>query len=345
MLLAALAVTAVVAAGCSGSDSDRADTSTSTSASGATSEPTTSGAATGGSSGGASGPSTDKSVALFAAICEATATITDAGELQSPEITEASGLSASWANDDAWWVHNDSGDAPRIFLISGDGALLSTVTLDGAEERDWESIAVGPGARPLDSIVYVGDTGDNAVMRDPASGRGSIRVYRFDEPQIDPAAAPSETSVSVDTLTFEFPDGAHDVEALLIDPLLDDLVVITKDWQRTGSAQVFRGAADAPAGSTTTLEAVGSVPLEPGTLVTAADVTTDGGLVALRSYGAVHLYERPDGEPLWSAFETTPCEGPVPTELQGEALGFAVDGGSYLTVSEGEFSMLHRTSR
>ena len=214
----------------------------------------------------------------------------------------------------------------------------------GAEARDWESIAVGPGAGPNESIVYVGDTGDNAVMRDPASGRGSFRVYRFAEPVIDRGAAPSESSVEVDTLTFEFPDGAHDVEALLVDPISDDLVVVTKDWQRTGSAEVFRADAAAAAGSTTTLESVGSVPLEPGTLVTAADVTRDGALVALRSYGAVHLYERADGEPLWSAFGTTPCEGPVPTELQGESLGFAPDGGWYLTVSEGEYSTLHRTN-
>jgi hypothetical protein len=107
---------------------------------------------------------------------------------------------------------------------------------------------------------------------------------------------------------------------------------------------VFRGDAAAEDGSTTELELVGSVPLEPGTLVTAADVTRDGSLVALRSYGAVHLYERPAGEPLWAAFETTPCEGPVPTEQQGESLGFAPDGSSYLTVSEGEQQTLHRTT-
>jgi hypothetical protein len=337
---AAVLAATLLAGACSGGDSDRADTSTPTSASGATSQPATSASSP---DSGASGSTADRSSALFAAVCEATATITDVGELQSPEITEASGLAASWANDDAWWIHNDSGDTARIFLISGDGALLSTVTLDGAEERDWESIAVGPGARPLESIVYVGDTGDNAVMRDPSSGRGSFRVFRFAEPVIDRAAAPTESSVDVDSLTFEFPDGAHDVEALLVDPIDNDLVVITKDWQRTGSAQVFRADAEVAAGSTTTLEAVGSVPLEPGTLVTAADVTSDGSLVALRSYGAVHLYERAAGEPLWTAFESAPCEGPVPTERQGESLAFAPDGRWYLTVSEGEQSTLHRT--
>ena len=342
--VAAVVLAATLLAGaCSGGDSDRADTSTSTSASGATSQPSTSAGSTGSQDSGASGSAAAGSSALFAAVCEATATITDVGELQSAEITEASGLAASWANDDAWWIHNDSGDAPRIFLISGDGALRSTVQLNGAEARDWESIAVGPADRPLGSTVYVGDTGDNAVMRDPASGRGSFRVYRFDEPTIDRGSVPSESSVDVDTLTFEFPDGAHDVEALLVDPIDNDLVVITKDWQRTGSAQVFRADAEVAAGSTTTLEAVGSVPLEPGTLVTAADVTSDGSLVALRSYGAVHLYERAAGEPLWTAFESAPCEGPVPTERQGESLAFAPDGRWYLTVSEGEQSTLHRT--
>ena len=327
----------LVASSCSGGDGAE-DTSTSTSTSTSrpgSSEPAPDPTAPGTSSGPA---------ALFESVCDATATIEDVGRLESPEITEASGLSGSWVNEEAWWVHNDSGDAARIFLVAGDGTQLATVALDGAEARDWESIAVGPGAAPDRAVVYVGDTGDNAVMRDPAGGRGSIRVYRFEEPEIDLSAAPTETSAQVDTLTFEFPGGAHDVEALLIDPLDGDLVVVTKDWQRTGAAQVFRGDADAAPGSTTPLEQVGQVPLEPGTLVTAADVTTDGALVALRSYGAVHLYLRPAGEPLWAAFETAPCEGPVPTELQGESLGFALDGASYLTVSEGEHAALHRTS-
>jgi hypothetical protein len=36
-----------------------------------------------------------------------------------------------------------------------------------------------------------------------------------------------------------------------------------------------------------------------------------------------------------------PCQGPVPIEVQGEALGFRPDARSYFTVSEGAHAPLH----
>ncbi len=255
---------------------------------------------------------------LFDAVCSGAPEITDVGTIASPDITEASGLAASRVNPGAWWIHNDSGDSARLFAIDDTGALLADVSLDGAEARDWEDIAVGPPMQGSAATVYVGDTGDNAVMRPGGTGRGTMRVFRFTEPVIDPRRARRRTCPSPSTrCTWSSPTSAHDVEAMLVDPIDGDLVVVTKDWQRTGAAQVYRAPAGLAAGSTTTLESVGSVPLDRGTLVTAADVTTDGAVVALRSYGAVHLYRRAAGEPLWSAFETAPCEGPVPTRVPG----------------------------
>lgn len=282
--------------------------------------------------------------ALFDAVCADSATVEAVGALQSEAITEASGIVASRSNPGVWWTHNDSGDSERVFAIDDSGALLSTVELDGATERDWEDIAIGRSPDGERSMLYVGDTGDNAVRRDPEKGRGLVKVFRFEEPTIDAGSVSQSASVEVDALTFTFPSRAHDVEAMVVDPVDGDLVFITKDWTLGGRAEVFRADADAPAGSTSVLEPVASVDLPVATLVTAADVTSDGTLVALRSYGAVHLFERPAGEPLWAAFESIPCAGPRLDEAQGESLGFAPDGGSYLTTSEGERTPIHRTA-
>lgn len=130
----------------------------------------------------------------------------------------------------------------------------------------------------------------------------------------------------------------------MVDPVEGDLVFITKDWGFSGRAEVFRGDPHLAAGTTAVLERVGSVQLPIATMVTAADVSSDGTVVALRSYGAVHLFARPEGQPIWAAFESEPCNGPPLDEAQGESLGFAADGGSYLTLSEGAFVPLHRTS-
>ncbi len=295
--------------------------------------------------------------ALMDALCGGAPKITDVGTIESAEITEASGLVASWANtgdgaDGVWWTHNDSGDGARIFAINGTGKLLATVELTGAEGRDWEDIAVGPPALPGGSPqLYVGDIGNNKAMLSDPTARKSVRIYRLDEPVV-PTTPPADGSPApvikapVTTFSLRYPEQPYDAEALIVDPVVGDINLITKDWGRSGESLVFRmpKAALIADGTSIDMLPAGSVPLEPGTLVTAGDVTRDGTLVALRSYGGVSVYRRPEGKQLAEAFASTPCEGPVPTEVQGEALGFAPDGGSYLTTSEGDHQVIHRTS-
>lgn len=289
-------------------------------------------------------PSATPPAQLMDAVCGDAPEVSDAGRINTPEITEASGLVASWVNADAWWITNDSGDTARIFALGTDGDLLATVDIAGAEARDWESLAIGPPMHGMNPTLYVGDTGNNLMRTDKAAtSRTTMRVYRFTEPVIDRGTVPQQLRATAETLNLRFADGPHDVEAMVVDPVSGDLVFVTKEWSRLGTSGVYRSPAGLAAGSTTTLERVGEVPLEPGTLVTGADVTRDGSLVALRSYGAVDLYRRPAGEPLWAAFSTTPCSGPSPGELQGESIGFAPDGGSYMTVAEGPDPVLHLT--
>ncbi len=334
----------------------------------------------------ASPTSVARSATLLDAVCAGRSTVADVGTVTDADISEASGVVAgrrTSVGSDAtpWWVHNDSGDAARVFAIDGSGAVLATVDLDGIQSGDFEDIAAGPGtARSEPPLLYVGDIGNNrvisgavgAAMAGAAGGgaggggaagggggggaaaggvRDVVRVHRFEEPEVpstpaaDPKAAPV-LHLRPDTIVLRYPDGAHDAEAMLVDPLGGDLLVITKDWTLKGRAGVYRigGIAELADGTNATLESVGTVELAPGELVTGADVTRDGTVVALRSYGAVHLYRRVPGQPLWSAFDGAACAGPVPDERQGESIGFAADGGSYMTLSEGKRPVLHLTA-
>ncbi|MBS1836783.1 MAG: hypothetical protein JST64_03705 [Actinobacteria bacterium] len=330
----------------------------------------------------ASPTSVARSATLLDAVCAGRSTVADVGTVTDADISEASGVVAgrrTSVGSDAtpWWVHNDSGDAARVFAIDGSGAVLATVDLDGVQSGDFEDIAAGPGtARSEPPLLYVGDIGNNrvisgavgAAMAGAAGGgaggggaagggaaaggvRDVVRVHRFEEPEVpstpaaDPKAAPV-LHLRPDTIVLRYPDGAHDAEAMLVDPLGGDLLVITKDWTLKGRAGVYRigGIAELADGTNATLESVGTVELAPGELVTGADVTRDGTVVALRSYGAVHLYRRVPGQPLWSAFDGAACAGPVPDERQGESIGFAADGGSYMTLSEGKRPVLHLTA-
>ena len=75
----------------------------------------------------------------------------------------------------------------------------------------------------------------------------------------------------------------------------------------------------------------------------ASDISADGRTVALRTYQTVWMYQTPpDGSAGW--FNVTPCEAPVITEPQGEAVAIRQDSETLelVTVSEGRNEPLHR---
>jgi hypothetical protein len=282
---------------------------------------------------------------IFEAACANTLVASSPGAVASAAITEASGIAASRRSDGVWWVHNDSGDRARVFAISDTGQTLGEYALSGATAVDWEDVAAGPGPTAGAPFLYVGDLGDNA------GARASVQVYRVREPVVDPGApvASPQTLGGVATLTLTYPDGAHDAEALLVDPTTGELFVITKDLVG-GVARVFRAPANLAAGSTTMLTQVATVSLGAAQGVTAADVTPAGDVVALRTYLGVRLFRRTVGTPLADAFSQPSCAGAAPpfgsatpaSEPQGEALGFTRDGRGYVTLSEGAHVALHR---
>jgi hypothetical protein len=63
-----------------------------------------------------------------------------AGLIETDEIRESSGLSASECQD-VLWTHNDSGNDPLVYAMSTEGRHLGTWRVDGAQNVDWESVA------------------------------------------------------------------------------------------------------------------------------------------------------------------------------------------------------------
>jgi len=289
---------------------------------------------------------TPPSVRLFQAACSGWLKVTNAGTVTDPAIDEASGIAASRANPGEWWVHNDSGDSARFFLIDGSAKVRATVEVDGATAHDWEDIAVGaPYRAPTGGSVYLADIGDNGAMKPNGTTRPDIQVYRVTEPVVPKGAAPTTLHVTAEKFTFTYPDGGHDAETLMVDPATNDLLIVTKNWSLLGRSSIYRAPADLKPGSTTVLQKVGDVKVPRATLVTGGDISTDGSVIALRSYTAVRLYKRTAGQSVAAALGSKPCTGPRPREKQGEAIGFALDGASYATISEGTDPVLHLTRR
>ena len=90
--------------------------------------------------------------------------------ISDPRIHESSGLAASQRHPDYFYTVNDMGNAPQVFLLAPDGSTAAVLTLEGAENVDWEDIAVADGR------VYVGDIGGGKT------DRSTIDLLVFDEP-------------------------------------------------------------------------------------------------------------------------------------------------------------------
>ena len=254
------------------------------------------------------------------------------GRVSAPVASELSGLVLSRSQRGVLWTHNDSGDSARLLAVSPRGRLLANLRVPGAEHVDWEAVATGPAAGPRDAI-YIGDIGDNAAER------STVVVYRVAEPGLA-RGAPGATA-SARRLTLRYPDGAHDAEALLVDPSTGALVVVTKDFG--GAAGVYVAARPSPA-AVTTMRRAGTVRLGGGQAVTAGDASANGRVIVLRSYDAAFAWTRRRGQTIASAMRRRRCRARAGllAEGQGEALALTRDGRAFFTVPEGRRPALRR---
>jgi hypothetical protein len=239
-------------------------------------------------------------------------------------LDEVSGIAASRQHPGILWLIDDSGADATLHATDTTGANLGTWTVRGAENRDWEAIALGPC--PTGDCLYIGDIGDNR------SHHSFVTVYRIPEP--DPSA-PDRVTPAATTLRLTYPGGSRDAEALAVLPDTT-LLVISKSmrgsaaytvpvdaWRRTGPVQATsQGALSIPAGSL-------------ATLVTDAAVAPDGVRIAVRTYTAIYFFRIGSHHALTPDPTTIPC-GIFGIEAQGEGITW-IDPKTMITASESNF--------
>jgi hypothetical protein len=251
------------------------------------------------------------------------------GTIANPAVTEASGIAASRLNDAVLWIHNDSGDEPRLFAIDTTGTTLAVVHIDNASAVDWEDIA----SVTIDGIawIYIADVGDNA------ENRSFISVYRILEPRVNLLSKDSAFHAVATENRFAYPDGAHNCEALAVHPGTGALYLVTKTEDSV--CQVFKGEwKENPAG-TQTLKKIAELrlPYSPGPLrlVTAADISPDGTRALLRTYLTALEFQTSSatsGDALWLA---APRMVEMPAMIQAEAVCYSRNGNAIYTTTEG----------
>jgi hypothetical protein len=248
------------------------------------------------------------SAAVLAVLLAAT-NVTTVLTIHDSRITESSGLVRSVRHPSLLWTHNDGGRTAQIYGIDPKGHTVAQITLRGVDPYDPEALSRGVDAQGKPAL-FLGDIGDNAARRK------NVSVFRVTEP----------TSLGRHTLRatwfrFKYPDGAHDAEALLVDPRDGRIWIATKSFG-TGGLYVAPRKLVVESHGTNKLSRVADVPA----------LTTDGtflpnGKFVLRTYTSAFLYDAPG-----KLIEQID----MPVQPQSESI--AVDGKRLLVGSEGRHS-------
>lgn len=271
------------------------------------------------------------------------------GIIKPTEIKESSGATASYHRPDAFWTINDSGHSAIVYCLSIEGDLLAAVSLDGANNRDWESMS--RFAWDGKHYLVVADIGDNQSRYD------RCLLYFFPEPLIEGAEKPLAVKIVPTAIEFNYPDGSRDCECLAIDPATNDIWLFEKLMQlnsrrkphvyripssawltrltkkATSAAQQIGGNSESE--SQSRLEATRLDTINHR-FITGGEFSPDGNQLILRTYTHIIHFQKSETENWVEKFpKLKPTLLPLPIQNQGEAITFFPDSKSALVTSEG----------
>ena len=263
--------------------------------------------------------------------------------IKEKSITESSGLAASRLTPGAYWTHND--DGPFIYAFDTRGDSLGIFRVTGAQARDWEDMATGPGPDASKSYLYLGDIGDNDAVRD------EVVVYRVPEPALTAdsrkltKARPGSTEPA-EAIRLKYPDGKHDAEALLVHPTTGNIYIVNK--VPIANPTVYEATAPFTSGKVTMLKRLGEihVPSIFGGVVTGGSISPDGRRVALCDYFQGYEIVLPAGSKNFNDIWKQRMTGfDLGKREQGESITYRLDGKAFLATSEGKQSPLIQVLR
>ena len=230
-------------------------------------------------------------------------------------LSEISGMATSVRHPGIVWVHNDSGDAARIYALDTSTCeIAATVRIGNMKARDLEAIASGRDARGR-PVLWIADIGDN---RDSWS---NVSVTRIREPK-----RLRDATLRGTTFRFTYDDRPHDAEALLAAANAPHLWVVSK---QLANGTLF--ALPRPLRADR-LNVATAVRREEG-LVTDGAVSPDGRRYVLRDYFDAFVFDGPPPGREVTRFS-------LPVQAQGEAIAWTTDGRALLIASERENRLL-----
>ena len=242
--------------------------------------------------------------------------VTKLFDIEFTEISELSGVAKSAQYEDVFWVHNDSGDEPRIFAIDIEGKVLIPPFLNGqyhgeqaergkepwpglqielAANIDWEDIAIDDGN------IYIADMGNNG------NARRDLGIYVLTEPnpraifrarplQFIPVSYPDQDAYPPELWRF-------DSESIFVHS--GAIYVLTKH-RGTGVFQLATGTnlyrlTDWRTDQINVLEKIDS--FDDAFFPTAADLSPNQEWLAVTGYTELWLFPKPESGDAWLSGE------------------------------------------
>ena len=228
-----------------------------------------------------------------------------AGRVSHPGLPEISGIVKS-SYGDFYWVHNDSGDVPRIYAIDADSRPVKPSYLrisagkwpghriDNAWHTDWEDIALSDG------VLYLADVGNNG------NARRDLGVYAVNE--ADPRTV--EKMRALKFIPIRYPDQRRfpaerwhfDCEAVFA---ADGKLYFLTKHRRPGEQASFEPGVKLYRLDTEYLDRDNVLTLvgqrEDVVLATGADLSPDAARLAVATYSALWIFDRPETGDNWLA--------------------------------------------
>ena len=174
-------------------------------------------------------------------------------------VSETSGLETY---GDYLITHNDSGDKPKLYIISRSGEKIIEIKINNIENIDWEDITSDS------DHFYIADTGNNYGTRE------NLKIYILNKnfiPQGSIGIRYSEQSSYIRNKKSEF-----DAESLAV--VGDELVLFSKNW-KTLKSEIY---AFPKKKGNYILEPKATI--NPRALITSADYDHTNDLMVLTGY-------------------------------------------------------------
>jgi hypothetical protein len=270
---------------------------------------------------------------------------TQVATLANGDIREASGMTRSSLDDSLLWVINDSGSLPLLYAVGIDGRDRGTIRVDNARNTDWEGLASFEADGK--AWLLVADIGDNSGKRQ------SVDLYLFEEPK-----APLAATVRARRVSFSYPNGPRDAEAVAVDVADRQALIMTK---RTIPPELYAVPLDAPRGANVVAVRLGTVAGLPRPTPrdialapdrqdwhwqpTGMDISPDGTSIAVLTYRALYVFRRQPGTGWIDALHSPAHRQQLVGLRNAEAIAFAHASDDLYVTTEQRFAPLHRFAR